>query len=191
MQNRYEITFLVKPGTTNEDVLSVLAQNNATIDATSDVGERELAYTIAKHDRAHYWSVLFTCDPSVLVKIEKALRIKKDLLRFLIISRLREAEKPVAKPKTEIAKTTGTEETKPAAKEKSEVKIEKVEEKKEVEPVEVPKTVKKVTKTKKTAVAASESKTEPEKKPAKPKAKKKEFSSEELNKKLEELVKED
>lgn len=191
MQNRYEITFLVKPGATNEDVLRVLTQNNATIDATNDIGERELAYTIAKHDRAHYWSVLFTCDPSVLVKIEKALRIKKDLLRFLIISRLREAEKPVAKPKTVAAKTTDTEEIKPAAKEESEVKIEKVEEKKEVEPIEAPKTVKKVTKAKKTAGIVTESETVPEKKAAKPKAKKKEFSSEELNKKLEELVKED
>lgn len=186
MQSRYEITFLVKTDKTNEDVLSVLAQNNATIDATNDIGERELAYTIAKHNRAHYWSILFTCDPSVLVKIEKALRIKKDVLRFLIISRLREAEKPVAKPKVEITKpappkqesATVVSEDKPVET-KDKVKVDK---KPAIEAVEKP------SKTKKKTETPVKQKKAPAKKPTKTK---REFSSKELNKKLEELVKED
>jgi small subunit ribosomal protein S6 len=188
MQSRYEITFLVKVDKTNEDVLSVLAQNNATIDATNDIGERELAYTIAKHNRAHYWSILFTCDPSALVKIEKSLRIKKDVLRFLIISRLREAEKPTIKPKPETTKTTQQKqesntiapEDKPIET-KSKVKIDK---KPTIEAVEKP------SKTKKATETPVKQKKSPAKKPTKPKTEK-EFSSKELNKKLEELVKED
>ncbi len=188
MQSRYEITFLVKTDKTNEDVLSVLAQNNAAVDAANDIGERELAYKIAKQQRAHYWSVLFACDPSALVKIEKALRIKKDVLRFLIISRLREAEKPVAKPRAETTKATQPKQESAAAVSEDKLTETKIESKMVETPADEP--VKKPSKAKKATETPVEHKKAPVKKPAKPKAKK-EFSSEELNKKLEELVKED
>jgi ribosomal protein S6 len=180
MQKDYEITCLVKPGKTDEDIQAVLKQNGAVVASSSDMGERELAYSIAKHTRAHYWSVIFSSAPDALSKIEKALRIKKDILRFLVISKLREAEKPAPKLKPEAAKSAEVK-----AEPKTEVEVETAQ--------EVKKTVKKkAAEPKKVAEGAVvEEKVAPKKKAAKPKTKKEEFSSDELNKKLAELVKED
>lgn len=187
MLKKYEITAILKPESTLDDVNAVLGQNGAQIDGTTDLGEKSLIFTINKNDRGHFWSVLFSAEPTALIKIEKALRIKKSVLRFLIISRLKEPIKP---EKVKSEKKLTAEET-PVVK-SAEDKTAKVESTEPAVIEEKPKRPKKPITKEEPIVEKSEPI-----KPAKPvkkttKAKKQEeISSEELNKKLEELVKED
>ena len=50
-----------------------------------DMGERNLAYEIKKHDRGHYYLYEFESSPEKIKEIEKALKLKTEILKMLIV----------------------------------------------------------------------------------------------------------
>ncbi len=50
-----------------------------------DMGERNLAYEIKKHDRGHYYLYEFESSPEKIKEIEKSLKLKTEVLKMLIV----------------------------------------------------------------------------------------------------------
>lgn len=198
----YEITFILKEDQKSDEVTKILTEHEAKITAENDLGSRTLAYEIKKATQGHYFRVVFECSRENIKKIEKDLQKQSAVLRYLIVNALRkpiETERRLPQPTQEPVKTvepkSETPKEEPKIKEKVVVKPvelpdeEKVEEKKPVEKEG------EVVKETKSEVVEPKVKAE---KPAKTEAKKPrtirkatKAEASELDKKLEELVKED
>lgn len=70
-----------------EAVRAELVKLEATISKEEDLGVRTLAYPIQKQLQAHYF--YFTCemDPDKAHQTEYALRLRTELLRFMMVRR--------------------------------------------------------------------------------------------------------
>lgn len=197
----YEITFIVDEDGSSDGVEKVLKESGAEISKTNDLGVKQFVYPIKKKNTGHYFAIEFKSEAEGLIEIESELKAEKTLVRYLIIKSLRKGIEPVrtgiyAKKEEGGEVVKAPEATKQTEEVKKEVKIEekpveeesKVEEKTETveTPEEKPKEESVVAKEEKKPVAKEE-------KPApvkKPRAKAAKVSAEELDKKLEELVKE-
>lgn len=207
-EEKYEITYLCEEGKSVKEAAKVLETAGAKISKETDLGIKKLAYPINKMTTAHYGAILFEIQKTELAKLEKALKLNKTIVRYLIVKELR-----TPKPKKAKEKVTG--EVKIAPKvisEKPAEKTEKVEEKTEVpeivenkvepevkaveEPVLKKIEEKKIEKVEKEPEVVKE-KPQPQPKVNLPVAEKKtirkkpikaEFAKEELDKKLEELT---
>jgi len=120
-EEKYEITYLCEEDKT-VDVKKTLEENQAKIEKETDLGIRGLAYAIGKVTRARYFAIKFELEPSELIKIEKTLRLNKEIVRYLIVKNPPEAPIKTIKapipPPVENVKTAA--ETKEA-----EIKVEK------------------------------------------------------------------
>ena len=200
----YELTFIVLENETDKGVLEILQKTDAKISKNIDLGVKQLAFPIKKQKAGHYFSVKFEVEPSKLPELEKSLKLEKSLIRYLVICALRfSAAKPTdntrpTKPTDQTVKQPiileekGEKKPEEIIEPKAEIKIETPEERPEIikpvietpkeEPVKIekPEVVEKKIELKPATVKPSA------KKPAK--AVKVEAS--ELDKTLEELVKE-
>lgn len=89
---RYELLYIIPATLTDEDVgtaenavKAVLEKNNATIESVNRLGKFRLAYPIKKVRHGHYVLVYFTCERSVVSKIDQTLRITPEVLRHLTL----------------------------------------------------------------------------------------------------------
>ena len=71
--------------TGKEAVAAELAKQGASEVKETDMGERQLAYTIKKRDRGHY--ILFTMqlDPQKVTPAEKIFKLNPNLLKYLFV----------------------------------------------------------------------------------------------------------
>jgi len=211
---KYEITFVVDEEETSEKVEKVLTSHETSVEKTSDVGKKQFTHPLGKKTSGHYFAIEFTAQREKLPQIESDLKADKTLIRYLIIKALR---RPLEMPKREGTEATrkrtekviitkdqqdmAPESKKPAP--SKEVKVDEEDEKKpevkETQDVKAPKVPSKKDEIKpETASAETTEDKKPTKKPAATKkaapAKKIEkaekLSAAELDKKLEELVKE-
>ena len=209
MIEAYEITFILDEGSKSEGIEKALKDISAEVGNITDLGVKQFAYPIKKKTSGNYFAIEFKTEREKLVQLEKELKNEKDLVRYLIIKAMR---KPIEMPRRERPEgAVDVKEKKPIIRSahnmsdeenaEKEIKVEdkpaekpveaKVEEPivEEVKAEEAPAgTIEE--KTEVPAVAIAEARPE-EKKPAKkPRAKAEKVSAEELDKKLEELVKE-
>ena len=195
---KYEISFLLSEDSSPKDCTNILELAGAKIIRENDLGVRKLAYPIVKITSARLYAVIFEMLKTDLPKLEKALRLDKTIIRYLIIKELR-----VSVPKP--AKEGSTEDAEKKIVEKAETKSEEVPvEKKEVSKEATPEikeekvveTEKKAEEVKKTAEVAKKSekveKKAEEKSEEKPKRRKVQkpvkIAADQLDKKLEELT---
>lgn len=89
---RYELLYIIPATLTDEDVgtaenavKAVLEKNGATIESVNRLGKFRLAYPIKKVRHGHYVLVYFTCERSVVSKIDQTLRITPEVLRHLTL----------------------------------------------------------------------------------------------------------
>ncbi|MFI3230337.1 MAG: 30S ribosomal protein S6 [bacterium] len=90
--NKYELAVIVKP-TLEEDALKaelesvqqLITRFGGTIDKVDDWGKRRLAYEIKKLNDGFYNFITFTADPEAPKEIESRMRIKENVLRYLVI----------------------------------------------------------------------------------------------------------
>jgi small subunit ribosomal protein S6 len=89
----YETTFIVDSILEDERVDSIVnkysnffKKNEGEVLKTEKWGRRKLAYSIKKKSAGSYVSMEFTCDPSVISKLERAYHLDDDILRFLTVS---------------------------------------------------------------------------------------------------------
>ena len=204
----YEITFIVKEDQKSDDIKKILLDSDAQITAEQDLGQRALAYEIKKATQGHYFRIVFDCDRETIKKIEKDLQRQSLALRFLIVTALRKskytgerrlpeatAAKQAEATKVELGKVV----EKKAEEPKIETKIEEKEEK--TEPVEIKDNVPDepaeekaetgVEVVAKPAVKKAAKTEKPVEKPKRIVRKATKAEASELDKKLEELVKED
>ena len=120
--DKYEITYLCDESNSIKDAVKVLEDNGAKISKETDLGIKKLAYPINKMTTAHYGVVLFEIEKTDLPRLEKALKLNKTVVRYLIVKELRT---PIPKP----VKEKAVEEEKPAKVAEKTVEPEKVKEK--------------------------------------------------------------
>ena len=71
-------------------------------------GKRRLAYTIAKNREGIYVQLSHQGDGQHIEKIEKAMRLSEDVIRYMTIKQ--EGPLPTPKPKTKLSDTTNNQE---------------------------------------------------------------------------------
>ncbi len=64
-----------------------LKQLQANILKEEDMGRRTLAYPIKNMNQAHYYYYVVEMDPAAAHKTENAMKLKEELLRFLMVRR--------------------------------------------------------------------------------------------------------
>lgn len=196
----YEITFILKDGEASSEIKKVVENNSAKIVREDDLGTRTLAYPIKKATSGHYFRIVFDCAREDVSKIDKELRKETKALRFIIVNALRQPKEGERRP-DRVGKDSKTLEKKPVTKISSPVvakakeepivpeKIESNKEEKEEKPESKPE--KQAVEVKEEKTSKAEEKTAPEKKVKRVVKKATKITADELDKKLEELVKED
>jgi small subunit ribosomal protein S6 len=87
----YEIVVLVHPDQSAQveamvgRYRSLIERGNGIIHRFEDWGRRQLAYTINKVGKAHYFLMNIECDQAVLDELESAFRYNDAVLRNLIL----------------------------------------------------------------------------------------------------------
>ena len=69
-----------------EAVKKILTDGKAVIKSEEDMGDRELAYEIDKETRGRYRLFNIELDQEKLPKIEDALKLRKEILRYLFVA---------------------------------------------------------------------------------------------------------
>jgi small subunit ribosomal protein S6 len=88
----YELTYIVNP-VLSEDQIKELGQryetyikeNGGTILQSNDWGSRRLAYPILKKRNGYYFNVFFQAPGGVIARLERAMEIEDDVLRYLTL----------------------------------------------------------------------------------------------------------
>ncbi len=170
----YEILYILPPKYSeteikevNEKIISLLEKNKVKIKKNQPWGKKKLAYPIKHYHYGYYFFVTFTADPSQIAPLTQQLNIEPEMVRFQIVKEIKgypeKLSVPHQKEKKEEVEEKGEpekEETKEPEKEAKQTKEESAEEKEE------------------------EKKETPEKK-----KKTKKVSIDELDKKLDEILK--
>ena len=90
--NRYEMTVVYNPTMDEEAlkaehdvVLALLERFDCTVEKIDDWGKRRLAYEIQKLTEGVYRFITFRADVTSPAEIESRMRIRENILRYLII----------------------------------------------------------------------------------------------------------
>ncbi len=89
---KYELLYII-PATIADDELgkvegevsAILEKHSAKIEDTNRLGKLRFAYPIKKTRYGHYVRVIFDAEGESLAKIDAALRIQNNVLRYLIV----------------------------------------------------------------------------------------------------------
>jgi len=88
---KYEAVIILNPNLSSKvdefkkDFEKLLTDNSFKIVKTEDVGRRQLAYSIANHNKGHY--ILFNLEgnPSKLLEIETKIKYNESIIRHLFL----------------------------------------------------------------------------------------------------------
>jgi len=133
----YETMYILRPDIAEEEVTNHIEKYNKTLEKNGGKvldsqmrGKRRLAYPISKHREGIYVQLSHQGDGQHIAKIEKAMRLSEDVIRYLTIKQ--EGPLPTPKPSNKNAssqdnkepnKTNSESEPQP----KAEKNVEKVE----------------------------------------------------------------
>lgn len=99
MTDQYELLYIIPGSFSDEDVPGVKTKvsqivtgNGATITREEDRGRQKLAYKIGAHTQGVYALVEFDADTAKVAAIQNQLQLAQEVLRFMIIDRVVEAE---------------------------------------------------------------------------------------------------
>ncbi|MCD4704663.1 30S ribosomal protein S6 [bacterium] len=92
--DHYEITFIVNGDIAEtehskivENVRENISQNNGKLDQTQELGRKKLQYPIQKSLRGNFYSIEFDIETSAIKEMEKEIKLKKEIIRYLIIKK--------------------------------------------------------------------------------------------------------
>ena len=90
----YEGVFIINPDLSNEASKGVVTQlqelvskNGGRVDGLQEWGKKRLAYKINKKQDGNYVLLNFQLDTKQTKKLEQALRLNDQLLRFLLVNK--------------------------------------------------------------------------------------------------------
>ena len=105
MQRVYEVMFIVRPDTLDEDADKLIAgfeatvtNGGGTIRSTEKLGRRKLAYTVRKFNEGNYVLLTVEADGNLVHELERRLRVSEPVIKFITV-RIDEEEKRLAKVK--------------------------------------------------------------------------------------------
>lgn len=90
--NKYELAVIIRP-TLEEDALKaefegiqeLITKFGGNIEKVDDWGKRRLAYGIKKFNEGFYSFITFSANSETPAEIERRMRIKENVLRYLVI----------------------------------------------------------------------------------------------------------
>ena len=88
---KYEAVIILNPNLSSKvdefkkDFEKLLTDNSFKIVKTEDVGRRQLAYSIANHNKGHYLLFNLEGDPSKLLEIETKIKYNESIIRHLFL----------------------------------------------------------------------------------------------------------
>ena len=68
-----------------QTIKDILAKISARTIREDDIGERQLAYQIAKQDRGHYTLYEIETDPQKVQELKQAVALLPDVLKYFIV----------------------------------------------------------------------------------------------------------
>ena len=88
---KYEAVIVLNPNLSSKvdnfkkDFEKLLKDNSFNIIKTEDIGRRQLAYSIANHNKGHYILFNLEGDPSKLLEIETKIKYNESIIRHLFL----------------------------------------------------------------------------------------------------------
>ena len=88
---KYEAVIVLNPNLSSKvdnfkkDFEKLLKDNSFNIVKTEDIGRRQLAYSIANHNKGHYIIFNLEGDPSKLLEIETKIKYNESIIRHLFL----------------------------------------------------------------------------------------------------------
>ena len=111
----YETMYILRPDIAEEEVINHIEKYNKTLENNGGKvldsqmrGKRRLAYPIAKHREGIYVQLSHQGDGQHIAKIEKAMRLSEDVIRYLTIKQ--EGPLPTPKPSNKNASSSDNKE---------------------------------------------------------------------------------
>ena len=111
-QSYYETMYILRPDIAEDEVTNhidtynkLLEEFGGTILDSQMRGKRRLAYQIAKHREGIYVQLSHQGDGQHIFKIEKAMRLSEDVIRYMTVKQ----EGPLPTPRPSNKNTSGTE----------------------------------------------------------------------------------
>lgn len=84
----YEMVLIFKTESTEkikDEIQKIITELKGKILKEDSWGDRELSFSIKKQTKGNYCLLHFSLDPSKIPELNKSLRLKEQILRFLII----------------------------------------------------------------------------------------------------------
>ena len=89
---KYELALIINP-TLEEDALNkeveavkeLIAKFGGNIENIDNWSKRKLAYEIKKFNEGFYYFIKFTAEPTLPQELEQRLRIKENIIRYLVV----------------------------------------------------------------------------------------------------------
>jgi small subunit ribosomal protein S6 len=105
MSRLYEVMFIVRPDTVEEDIDKLIAGFTTTVTngggavkTAEKMGRRKLAYTVRKFNDGFYVLLTVEAGGPVVLELERRLRVTEPVIKFITV-RIDEEEKRLAKVK--------------------------------------------------------------------------------------------
>lgn len=91
---KYEIMYIVRPDLeesaikkVNENFVQILKDNGANITDSKDLGQKQLAYEIKKHNAGYYFLINLEAENDKAVKeFDRLALISEDIIRHIVIN---------------------------------------------------------------------------------------------------------
>lgn len=90
---KYELALVLSPNLEEEaltaekdSVKALIERFGGTVENVDDWGKRRLAYEIQKLTEGYYSFITFSAEPTAPAEIESRMRIKENVLRYLIVA---------------------------------------------------------------------------------------------------------
>ena len=107
-QSYYETMYILRPDIAEDEVTNHIDKYNKLLEEFGGIvldsqmrGKRRLAYQIAKHREGIYVQLSHQGDGQHIFKIEKAMRLSEDIIRYMTVKQ--EGPLPTPKPSTKSA----------------------------------------------------------------------------------------
>ena len=91
----YEAVFIMNPDLAGDaakgavvQVQELVSKNGGRVDGLQEWGKRRLAYKIGKRQEGNYLVLNFQMDSKQTKKLEQALRLNDQVLRFLLVNKV-------------------------------------------------------------------------------------------------------
>jgi len=105
MERFYEVMFIVRPDTQDEEVDKLIAGFEATVTngggtvrSTEKMGRRKLAYLVRKFSEGNYILMTIDADGPLVHELERRLRVSEPVIKFITV-RMDEEQKRLDKVK--------------------------------------------------------------------------------------------